>query len=108
MNAWEKPVFNGAAGLTLNARCVETVVFGVSRRGRSGGLARSLTPHFTTTASFPELYVDVHLFVAWNQRTHWVRLALLYRIHYAATRAMRTADICHASLRSCLGERLPD
>ncbi|WP_197413958.1 hypothetical protein [Terracidiphilus gabretensis] len=54
-------------GLIRNAGYAEAAVPGVSHNrgdGHDRGMARSLTPHFTTTASFPGLYVDVHLFVA--------------------------------------------
>src|ERR1700679_2717580 len=90
MNARGKFVFTVAMGFIRNARYAEAAVPGVSRRGdrHDKGVARSLTPHFATTASFPELYVDVHLFVAWNRRTRCVRLAPLYRIQHAATRAV--------------------
>ena len=66
MDAWGKLFFTAAVRLIRNAWYTETAVSGVSHRGdvHDRGMARSLTPHFTTTASFPGLYVDVHLFVA--------------------------------------------
>jgi hypothetical protein len=110
MDAWGKLVFTGAMGLIRNAGYAVAAVPGVSRRGdgHDRGVARSLTPHFTTTASFPGLYVDVHLFVAWSSHIYRGATGSPIPNPFAAIRTARAAGLCRAYPCSCIGERLPN